>query len=467
MQSIPRSERLFSNHDLWLLIWPLVVEQLLNLTLGIADIVMVASLGEYAVSGVSLVDAMNILIVQVYAALGTGGAVVAAQYIGHHAVDKAAHTARQLLYTVFFLSLIIMAAGLLSHRALLPAVFGKVDSDVMDASRRYFVITMLALPAIAVYNACAALFRAQGNSRVSMLISVLINILNIGGNAFFIFVLHWGVEGVAFPTMISRTVAAGILLVLLYRGKSYNGRPAISIKGITRVHFDFSVIKKILSIGIPNGLESGTFQIGKILVLSLIASYGTVAIAANAAANTLATFEVLPGNAVGLAILTVVGQCIGAGKLDQAEYYAKKLLAIAYAAVIVLNIPLLMCADNILAFYHMSAETTRLAWYMGVWHGLCAMVFWPMSFTLPNVLRAANDAAFTMIVSIISMWSVRVGMCYVFRATNVFGLVDFLSWPPSFGAMGVWIAMIMDWIFRLTCFLVRFFHGRWKTKTLI
>ena len=461
------SKKLFSSRGLFQLIWPLIVEQLLSILLGMADIVMVSSLGEASVSGVSLVDSINVLLVEVFAALGTGGAVVAAQYIGHNEYTMASKTAKQLLYTIVSVAVVIMVFCLLFYKQALSFIFGRIDADVMRAAKTYFLITILALPSIAVYNGCAALFRAQGNSRVSMLTSLLINILNIGGNAVLLYGMHWGVEGAAVPTLISRTIAALVLLVLLYRGRDYNGHAAISIKGISHIFFDGKLVKRILAIGVPNGLENGMFQIGKILVLSLIATYGTTAIAANAAANTLASFEVLPGASLGLAMLTVVGQCIGAGETEQAVYYTKRLMLVAYVSMILLNIPFLAGSYWILGFYHLSPETTKLAWYMTLTHGLCGMLIWPLSFTLPNVLRAANDAAFTMIISMISMWTVRVGMSYVFKWTGILGIENALGWPVSFGALGVWFAMILDWIVRSSCFIHRFRRGKWKSRKLI
>ncbi len=461
------SDKLFSSRSLRQLIWPLIVEQLLSILLGMADIVMVSSLGEAAVSGVSLVDSINVLLVEVFAALGTGGAVVAAQYIGRGEHGMASKTAKQLLYTIVTVAIVLMVVCLVFYRQFLSLVFGRIDDDVMYNARTYFLITILALPALAVYNACAALFRAQGNSRVSMLISLLVNILNIGGNAFLLYGMHRGVEGAAIPTLISRTVAAVVLLVLLYRAKEYNGHRAISIKGISHIEFDGKLISRILAIGVPNGLENSMFQIGKILVLSLIATYGTTAIAANAAGNTLASFEVLPGAAIGLAMLTVVGQCMGAGEQEQAVYYTKKLMFIAYVSMIALNIPLLALSYRIIKCYNLSPEATRLGWYMTLTHGLCAMVIWPLSFTLPNALRAAGDAPYTMIVSMISMWTVRIGMSYVFRGTDILGIQDMLDWPFSFGALGVWFAMILDWIVRSACFIYRFKRGKWKQKKII
>lgn len=461
------SNKIFSSRSLRQLIWPLIVEQLLSILLGMADIVMVSSLGEAAVSGVSLVDSINVLLVEVFAALGTGGAVVAAQYIGRGEHGMASKTAKQLLYTIVLTALVIMTVCLVFYRQVLSFVFGKIEITVMQNAQTYFLITILALPALAIYNGCAALFRAQGNSRVSMLISLLVNILNIGGNAVLLYGMHWGVEGAAVPTLISRTAAAVVLLVLLYRAREYNGQPAISIKGISHIEFDGTLIRRILAIGVPNGLENSMFQIGKILVLSLIATYGTTAIAANAAANTLASFEVLPGAAIGLAMLTVVGQCMGAGEQEQAVYYTKKLMFIAYVSMIALNIPLLAFSHRILGLYNLSPETTKLGWYMTLTHGLCAMVIWPLSFTLPNALRAAGDASFTMIVSMISMWTVRIGMSYIFRWTDIFGIQDMLGWPVSFGAIGVWFAMILDWVSRSTCFVWRFKAGKWKQKKII
>ncbi|UTD02015.1 MATE family efflux transporter [Treponema socranskii subsp. buccale] len=458
---------LFSPKDLRRLILPLIGEQLLSIFLGMADIVMVSTLGEEAVSGVSLVDSLNVLLVQLFAALGTGGAVVASQYIGHGAHDMASKTAKQLLYTIVAASLAVLVLCLAFNRQLLSFLFGSIDDGVMSASRTYFFITIFALPSIGLYNACAALFRAQGNSRVSMLISLLINVLNIGGNAILLYGFRCGVEGVAFPTLVSRTAAAAVLLALLYRGGEYNGHPAISIRGIFRFEFDGGIVKRILAIGVPNGLENSMFQIGKILVLSLIATYGTTAIAANAAANTLASFGTLPGSAMSLAMLTVVGQCIGAGEAEQAEYYTKKLLALAFASMAVLNVPFLLSAHSILRLYALSPETTRLAWYMTLLHGVCAMLIWPVSFTFPNSLRAAGDAVFTMIVSMISMWVVRIGMSYVLKWTDMFGLTAQFGWPLSFGALGVWFAMILDWIVRSSCFVYRFRSGKWKQKRVI
>lgn len=463
----PIQNRLFSNRQLLSLIWPLIVEQILNVTVGIADVMMVATLGEAAVSGVSLVDSINVLLFGLFSALGTGGAVVASQYIGRKDTPMAQKTAIQLIYTMLFLSGATTVLMILFRSPILKVVFGQVEKDVMTASLQYFWITMLALPGMALYCGVAAIFRAQGNSRVSMYASVLINIINIGGNAFCIFVLHMGVEGVAIPTTLSRIGAAILLLTLMLLEKPYQGKKPVSIRRVFREEVDFGLVKKILKIGIPNGLENSVFQIGKILVLSLVATFGTTAIAANAAANSLAGIEILPPQAISLAMLTVVGQCIGAGDNRQAMYYTKKMMAIAYVSMLVWNIPLLTFAKNILGLYNLSPETTELAWWMAMTHGVLGVFIWPLSFTLPNALRAANDATFTMIVSIISMFTLRIGMSFVFKYTEILGLIPLMGWSAAYGGLGSWIAMTIDWVLRSSMFIWRLASGKWKGRKLI
>jgi putative MATE family efflux protein len=453
--------RFFTRKRLWQLIWPLMIEQLLSITLGIADIIMISSRGESAVSGISLVDTIFILINSLFAALATGGAVVCSQYIGSRNFEMASRTAKQLIYTVIIGAVAVMFVGFAGGEFLLGLIFGRISGDVMANARTYFWYMLLSLPSVALYNGCAALFRSQGNSRVSMFTALFANALHIGVNATLLFVFGFGVEGVAFSTFISRTVAAAILLVLLHNRKAARNvgvNPAvrlIDISGISKIRIEPALIKKILQIGIPNGLENSVFQIGKILVLTLIATFGTGAIAANAAANTISSFEVLPASSIGLALLTVVGQCIGAGRIEDAVYYTKRLLLVAYAAMAALNVPLLLCSKWIIGLYGLSPATSDLGWQMLMWHGLCGIVFWPSSFTLPHALRAAGDAKYTMAVSLVSMWVVRVGLSYVFA-------IGF-----GFGAVGVWIAMCCDWVVRDALFIWRFARGKWKRRRII
>ena len=329
---------------------------------------------------------------------------------------------------------------------ILRLMFGNIDSNVMENAMTYFWITALSYPFLAVYNSCAALFRAMGNSRVSMFAAFVTNIINISGNAICIYVLHMGVAGVAVPTLIARVTGAIILLILI---SDPHREIYIRFKGLLP---NMSMIRRILFIGIPSGLENSMFQLGKILVVSIIAYFGTTQIAANAVSNNLNSLGCLPGMAISLAMITVVGQCVGARDFDQAKYYAKKLLKLSYILTIGMNLLVMISLPLILPIYNLSDETLKLASILILIHCTCSLFFWPASFVLPNALRAANDVKFTMTVSIASMWIFRVIFSYI--------LGMYLGW----GAIGVWIAMITDWICRTSFFTCRFRSDKWRAK---
>lgn len=441
---------MFSNTDLKRLILPLVVEQALALTVGMADVMMVSYAGEAAVSGVSLVDMINVLLINIFAALATGGAVVTSQYLGAKNRKKACESADQLMVVTVVISAAIMALTLLLQEPLIRLFFGAIEDDVMAACITYLWISALSYPFLAVYNSCAALFRAMGNSKVSMLVSMVMNIINVAGNAFFIFIFHMGVAGVAAASLISRAAACVIMVVLL---KNPEHQVFISLKW-EYLKPDFPVMKKILHIGIPNGLENSFFQLGRVLVVSVISGFGTVQIAANAVANNLDGMGCIPGNAMNLAMITVIGQCVGARDYDQATQYTKKLMKIAYLSVIGWNAVILLTLPLSLKLYNLSADTIWLSTVLVLIHNGCAMVLWPASFTLPNALRASNDVRFTMVVSIVSMVIFRILFSYI------------LGIWFQMGAIGVWIAMIIDWVCRSVCFLWRFVRGKWKLQKI-
>ncbi len=444
-----RGKSMFSKQDLKRLIFPLIIEQVLAMTIGMADTMMVSSCGEAAVSGISLVDTINILLINIFAALATGGAVVASQYLGKKDHDNANKAAKQLVFVTGVVAVILMVVCLLVKGPMLSIIFN-IDGEVMTNAQIYFTISAISYPFIALYNAGAALFRSMGNSKISMYNSVIMNLLNVVGNAILIFVFDMGVLGASLATLFSRIVGSMTMLWMLR-----NPSLMISVRHYFNFKFDFKMIKTILQIGIPNGLENGMFQIGKILVAGVVASFGTVAIAANAVANNIAGLEIIPGAAMGLAIVTVVGQCVGAGDYKQAEYYSKYLMKLTFVSMLVLNIVILALCKPILGLYSLSPETTEIAFELLVLHTVFAITVWPIAFTLPNVFRAANDAKFTMSISIFSMWAFRICACLV------------LSYIFNMGVMGVWMAMILDWIFRSICFIWRWKSGKWKNKKLI
>jgi putative MATE family efflux protein len=429
---------MFTRKDLTKLLGPLIVEQILTVLVGMVDVLMVAAVGEAAVSGVSLVDSISILIIQIFSALATGGAVISAQYLGKKQSENACRAAGQLVGVTLALSLSVTAVALLGNRALLQTIFGKVEPAVMNNALIYFEITALSYPFIAVYNSCAALFRSMGNSKVSMATSIVMNMINVVGNAICIYGLHMGVEGVAYPTLLSRVVAA-VLMIYLIQSPSNEVR----VHRIKDLRPNAHMIKNILSIGIPNGLESGMFQFGKIALQSLVSSLGTAAIASYAVASNLVTLLYLPGNAIGLGLITIVGQCVGAGESGQAKRYTKQLVLINYGILLVICTAMIVFSGPLTGLYHLSPEASAISRQMIMAHSI-AMVIWPLSFTVPYALRASFDAKFTMFVSVFSMWIFRIAFAYLF--VKVFKL----------GVMGVWYGMFIDWAFRAVLFTLRF-----------
>ena len=451
---------LFSRQALIRLMIPLVIEQLLLMTVGMADTMMVTTAGEAVVSGVSLVDNINVLLINIFSALATGGAVVVAQYLGRQAPEDARSAAKQLLYVVLAAASAMTAAALLLREHVLRLLFGGISQETMDAALVYFLLTAAAYPFIAVYNAGAALFRAMGNSKVSMTNSIIVNVINIGVNALLIFGFQMGAAGAGIGTLISRAAGALIILVMLTRPTH-----PVYVEKLFRPSLEWKTVKSILGIGVPTGIENGMFQIGKLLVLRLVTSFDVgvdlaaagSSVAANAISGSICSFINVPGQAVGLAMVTVVGQCMGAGDHEQAVGYTKKLLWTAYFSMWATCLGLILGAPALAALASLTPATAALSVTVMRWHGAFAIVFWPMSFTLPNALRAAGDARFTMTVSMLSMWICRIGLSWLLGP----------AWGLGMGLLGVWMAMFADWVVRAVCFLARFLGGRWKEHQVV
>ena len=436
---------MFSRKAVYALVLPLMVEQLLGVTIGMADTVMVSSCGEAAVSGVSLVDSINILLIQIFAAMATGGAIVSAQYLGRQNREKANLSAKQLFFIVAVLSCFIMLLCLALNNPLLHLIFGSAEESVMANCETYFFWSALSYPFIGLYNAGAALFRSMNNSKVSMLTSLGMNTINVSGNALLIFGFQMGVAGAAIATLVSRVVGAAVMLLLLLRPHN-----VIYIDTFRRFRPDWRMVRTILAIGMENGM----FQIGKILVQGLVASLGTIAIASNAVAGSVAGIPQIPGAAIGLGLITIVGRCVGANEYEQARKYIIRLTGLAYVAMAVLSAGLILAARPVIQCYGLLGETSDLAFELLVANCLASIVLWPASFVLPNGLRAANDVKFTMTVSVLSMWIFRIGFSYLL----VYGF--------QMGVLGVWVAMFIDWGVRIIAFVARFLSGKWTAKKL-
>lgn len=451
-QAPARSSLLFSRDALLRLIIPLVIEQLLLMTVGMADTVMVTTSGEAAVSGVSLVDNINTLIIQVFSALSTGGAVVVSQYLGRQDTDNAKAASKQLLYAMCALSLLLMGAALVLRQHILALIFGRVEADVMENALVYFLLTATAYPFMGIYNARGRPVPGHGQQQGVHVLLPGCECNNITVNAVLIFGFGMGAAGAGIGTLVSRIAAAVIIMALLNHPDH-----VLRVEGLLRFEFRGAIVKRILFIGIPNGMENGMFQAGKLMVLNLITTFGTSAVAANAIANSVAGVINVPGMALGLAIITVIGQCMGAGEtgagglLHQASRGGQLSLHAGHE-----RRPLLLGWGT----GHPVSPEPR-----GLHHGCpsapaCAVgnvLFWPLAFTLPNSLRAAGDAIFTMAVSLGSMFVCRVVLSYVFAC----------AWGLNLGLLGVWLAMIADWVVRAAFFLFRYWRGRWKRIRVI
>lgn len=319
------TEKMFSNRDLKKLIIPLIIEQVLMMLVGIVDTMMISTAGEASISGVALVDMVNFLIITILSALATGGAIVVSQYLGGKDKENASFTASQLITVTALLSLALTALSISLHKYILTALFGSVDSDVMKAATTYFLITAASFPFIGIYSSSAAVFRSMNKTNVTMNVTIGMNIINVIGNALGIYALRAGVAGVAVPTLISR-IFAGILMTALAFNK--NNPVYVTVKNI--MSWNKVMIGRILRIAIPNGVENGLFMFGKVLVTSIVALFGTSQIAANGVSHSVNMVAIIVVSAVNLAIVTVIGQCVGAKEYDQAKYYLKKLMTLSY-----------------------------------------------------------------------------------------------------------------------------------------
>ena len=439
----------FSNRALKRLIVPMIIEQFLAILVGMSDSIMVATVGEHAVSGVSLVDNIFILLIYLFAALATGGAVVMGQYLGQNKHEKANRAVNQLILFTALFAISIMIGLYLARNLILHRVFGAIEANVMEASKTYLLIVSASIPFIALYNAGAAVFRTMGNSKVPMYLSMMMNAINVGGNAILIFGFGMGVAGAATSTLVSRVISAVAIIFLLCSPEHL-----LHLERPFSFKLDFGMLKKIAYIGIPNGLENGMFQLGKIMVLSMITGFGTAAIAANAVSNIIATFQVLPGMSVGMAVITVCSRCVGAGDYEAARYYTRKILKLVHILIIVFSVTTLVALPGIMHLYNLSDDamtfTKQIIWY----HGICCMLIWPEAFTLPNTLRAASDVKFCMILSIISMWVFRIAFSYI------------IAVRMGMGVLGVWIAMTIDLAVRAVLFIIRYRGKRWQHKSI-
>ena len=443
---------MFSNRLICSLLIPVVLEQLLNSIMGTADTMMVSNVGSPAISAVSLVDSINVLVIQAFSALAAGGAIVCAQYIGQKNKEKANKSARQVLFIITAISVAVSLICLVFQKPLLRLIFGSVEPAVMSASETYFFYTALSFPFIAAYDSAASIFRAQDNTKGPMIISMISNVMNIAGNAVMIWVFHMGVAGAALSTLISRIFCAVVVIIQLR--KEREGQEIV-VRDYFKIRPDWSMIRRILGLGIPSGVENSMFQLGKLAIQSTVSTLGTAAIAAQAMTNILENLNGIAAIGVGVGLMTIVGQCLGAGRKDEAVYYIKKLCVIAEVIIIISCLGVFALTKPITILGGMEKESADMCFHMVMWITIVKPLVWIMAFIPGYGLRAAGDVKFSMIVSCCTMWACRFCLCV------------FLIRVMGFGPMGVWIGMFADWTLRGIIFTWRFHSRKWLQHKVI
>lgn len=443
-------QHIFTNKMLRNLLVPVIFEQVLNSLMGTVDTMMVSNVGSAAISAVSLVDSINVLVIQAFSALATGGAIICSQYIGQKNHEMANKSARQVLFIITAISVAVTALCLIFRMPLLQLIFGKVEADVMTASRVYFFYTALSFPFIALYDAGASIFRSQGNTRGPMIVSVISNGINIGGNAILIWVFHMGVAGAAIATLASRVFCAVVVLWQLRLD-----RQPIVVKDYYQIRPDRKMIGRILSLGIPSGVENSMFQLGKLSIQSSVSTLGTTAIAAQAMTNILENLNGIAAIGVGIGLMTVVGQCLGAGRKDEAVYYIKKLCVLAEIVIIVSCLLVFALTIPITKLGGMEPASAKMCFHMVTWITIVKPIVWVMGFVPAYGLRAAGDVKFSMITSCTTMWVFRFCLCVY--------LIRF----QGFGPMAVWIGMFTDWTIRGIIFGIRFHSRKWLNHKVV
>ena len=434
------------------LLIPVVLEQLLNSIMGTADTMMVSNVGSAAISAVSLVDSINVLVIQAFSALAAGGAIICAQYIGQRNKEKANESARQVLFIITAISVAVSLICLVFQKPLLRLIFGSVEPAVMRASETYFFYTALSFPFIAAYDSAASIFRAQDNTKGPMIISMISNVMNIAGNAVMIWGFHMGVAGAALSTLISRIFCAVVVIIQLRKEKEGQ---EIVVRDYFEIRPDWSMIRRILGLGIPSGIENSMFQLGKLAIQSTVSTLGTTAIAAQAMTNILENLNGIAAIGVGVGLMTIVGQCLGAGRQDEAVYYIKKLCVIAEVIIIISCLGVFALTKPITILGGMEKASADMCFHMVMWITIVKPLVWIMAFIPGYGLRAAGDVKFSMIVSCCTMWACRFCLCV------------FLIRVMGFGPMGVWIGMFADWTLRGIIFTWRFHSRKWLQHKVI
>ena len=447
--SIPQ-EGIFTNKMLMSLFIPVLIEQIMTVAIGIADTVMVSHVGETAVAGISFITTFNTSIKVLMSGLSAGGSIILSQYIGKGDYRSGKKALKMSFYSIISLALLASIILYIYKELILSMIVGAVELEVMENARIYFTMSTYSFPFFAIYYIASASYRAMGSTRITMIFSSIMMLLNLTIKAILIYVINLGVLGVGISTLVSTAFVSIIMLIMICNKKNM-----IYIEKIFAPNLDFKMIKRIYALGIPTSIENGIFQIGILLTQRIVAVFGTIAIAADAIAKSLIPASNIICACFSIVIVTVVGQCMGAGKIDQAVIYTKHLLKISYIISLFINIICILLNKFFVGIFDLSYEVSVLA--SNIFYIFCigTIFLYPVSFVLPNALRATGDTKFTMVVSILSMFIARIGLALMSGK------------HLSMGLYGVWIAMQIDWIVRSTIFSFRYKQGKWKNFKVV
>ena len=447
---LPEDRQLFTDSKLKSMIFPLLIEQLLQMVVGLADTMMVSYAGEAVVAGVGLDAMIYTIFIYLFTAVSAGGSVVVAQYIGSKDRENGNLAASQIFHLAGILSLLCMGLMLLFGSALLELMYPSTEELTMDACKTYMWIVSLSFPANAVYSAGAALYRTMGKTEVTMKVSLAANLVNVVGNAVGIFVLHAGAAGVAWPTTLSWYVAAFVMTALCFRKDQ-----AVHIDLKQTLRLNPSMAKRILGVAIPNSVENTLFQAAKVVLGVLIATFGTSQIAANTTGQTFWSLAACMGVAMSTVFITVIGQCIGAGDEEAAAWYMRKLTRLSILLALLWNALVMALTPLLLPLYDLGDETKRLILIIVAIHNLFSATVQPFAMPLSSGLRAAGDVKFTM-------WS-SIFCTVICRTLFSFALAKWLH----MGVIGITLAMVLDWCIKACLDVWRFKSGKWKNRQVI
>ena len=475
-ETVRRKYTLFTAKQLLWLVAPIVIEQIFSTSLGFFDSLMVSNMNatqavrSNASNAIGNVDYINNLIIQLFSAFATGGAIVTSQALGAGDRERANKVAKQLLMLVICVSLAVGGVCLALNKPILRLFYGNVDDSTFSYQRTYFYVTAASFPFIGLFNACAALLRAQRKSFSTMASAAISCVVNVGLNAVFLFALGMGVLGAGLATLFCRAIPAVFMLALL------GGRDnAVRVRLLERFRFDKAMIRSILRLAVPSGVETALFQLGKLMTNTFV-NAGVYATGAksitgvdeagelihiniqangNAIANQINNFASVVGSGVGTSSLTVIGQSVGAGDPDQVKYYMKRMFVISYIANGI-------CVGTILALMPLLtqlygyAEEAKAIGRQCLWFCLIFQFFlYPLSFTAPSILKATSDVKYVMVCAVVSMFTMRVSLAFLLTTDRLPGM-------PELGAMGYWIGMCSDWVLRSVLFSTRLLSGRWR-----